>query len=66
MTENLRMTCSASTIECSQLILSIQTLKFAAMLDQQVQDQTTHLNDRYERLIVDSLLIGNGDEITYG
>jgi hypothetical protein len=65
-TENLRTTCSASTIECSQSILSILTLKFAAMLDQRVQDQTTHLNVKYERLIADSLLIGNGDEITYG
>jgi hypothetical protein len=36
------------------------------MLDQRVQDQTTHLNDKYERLIADSLLIGNEDEITYG
>jgi len=27
---------------------STQTPEFKAMLDQQVQDQTTHLNEKYE------------------
>jgi hypothetical protein len=36
-----------------QLIPSIQTPEFAAMLDQQVQDRTTHLNEKYEQLTAD-------------
>jgi hypothetical protein len=47
------MTCSASTDGCSQSIPGIQTSEFMAMLDQRVQDQTTHLNDKYERLTAD-------------
>jgi nitrate/nitrite-specific signal transduction histidine kinase len=35
------------------LVPSIQTPEFAAMLDQRVQDRTTHLNEKYERLTVD-------------
>jgi len=34
MTENLRMTCSVSTVGCSQSILSTQTPEFEVMLDQ--------------------------------
>jgi hypothetical protein len=43
----------SSTFGCSQSILSNQTLEFAVMLDQQVQDWTTYLNDKYD----DSLLV---------
>jgi hypothetical protein len=50
MIKNLRTTRSVLTIRCSQSILSTQTLKFMAMLDQQVQAQMTHLNEKYERL----------------
>jgi len=35
------------------LVLSIQTPEFATMLDQRVQDRTTHLNEKYERLTAD-------------
>jgi hypothetical protein len=49
-TENLRTTLSALTVRCSQSIMSIQTPKFTAILDQWIQDRTTHLNDKYERL----------------
>ena len=52
-TENLQTVNSISTIECSQSIPSTQTLEFEAMLDQRVQDWTTHLNEKYERLTVD-------------
>jgi hypothetical protein len=48
--ENLQTTRNASTIGCSQSILSIQTSKFVAMLNRRVQDQTTHFNDKYEQL----------------
>ena len=51
--ENLWMTRCALKIGCSQSISSIQTLEFAAMLDQQVQDQTIYFNDKYKRLTVD-------------
>jgi hypothetical protein len=47
-TKNLWTTRSASTVVYSQSIPSSKTLKFAAMLDQQVLDQTTHLNDKYK------------------
>jgi hypothetical protein len=47
------MTRSTSTVGCSQSILSNQTLEFAVMLDQQVQDWTTFFNDKYD----DSLLV---------
>jgi len=53
MTENLRTTRSALIVGCSQSIPNVQTLEFTTMLDQQVQDQTTHLNDKYAQLIVD-------------
>ena len=52
-TKNLQMTRNASTVGCSQSNLSIQTSKFAAMLNQRVHDQTTYFNDKYEQLIVD-------------
>jgi hypothetical protein len=52
-TENLQMTHSVSTIGCLQLVLSTQTLEFKVMLDQQVHDQTTHLNKKYKRLTSD-------------
>jgi len=53
MIKTLRTTCSTLIVGCSQLIPSIQTPVFAAMLDQQVQDQMTRLNDTYERFTVD-------------
>ena len=53
ISEFLQTTHSASTVGCSQSILSIQTLDFAAILDQRVQDRTTHLNDKYEQLPTD-------------
>jgi len=53
MIKNLRTTRSVLTIGCSQSILSTQTLKFMAMLDQQVQAQMTHLNEKYKRLTTD-------------
>jgi hypothetical protein len=52
-TENLRTTRSALIVGCSQSIPSIQTLEFTTILDQQVQDQTTHLNDKYAQLTTD-------------
>ena len=51
--ENLWMTRCVLKIGCSRSISSIQTLEFAAMLDQQVQDQTTYLNDKYKWLTAD-------------
>jgi hypothetical protein len=47
--ENLQMAHSVSTIGCSQLVLSTQSPKFAALLDQGVQECTTHLNEKYEQ-----------------
>ena len=52
-TENLQTTLSALIVGCLQLILCIQTLKFIAMLDQRIQDQMSHFNDKYKRLTVD-------------
>ena len=52
-TENLQTTRSASIIGYSQSILITQTLEFAVMLNQRVQAQTTHLNEKYERLTAD-------------
>ena len=52
-TENLRTARSASTIGCLQSILSTKTSEFTTMLDQRVQAQTTHLNDKCERIIID-------------
>jgi hypothetical protein len=52
-TENLQTTRSALTVECSQSIPSVQTLEFTVILDQQVQDQTIHLNDKYAQLTAD-------------
>ena len=46
------MTHSVSTIECSQLVPSTSTLKFNAILDQQVKDWMTYLATDYERLNV--------------
>jgi len=48
MIKNLQTAHSVATIGCSQLIPSTQTLKFAAILDQQVQAWTTHFNKKYE------------------
>jgi hypothetical protein len=48
MAENLWIARSVSTVGCSQLILSTQTLKFTTMLEQWVQGQTTHLNEKYK------------------
>jgi hypothetical protein len=42
--------CSVSTVGCSQSVPSIQTPEFEAMLNQRLQDQTTYLNEKYERL----------------
>ena len=50
MVENLWMTYSISTIGFSQSILSAQTPKFEATLDQWVKNQTTHFVVDYERL----------------
>jgi len=52
-TENLWMTQRVSIVGCSQSVLSTQTSEFAVMLDHRVQDQTTHLNEKYERLTMD-------------
>jgi hypothetical protein len=46
--ENLQMACSVSTVGCSQSILSTQSPEFTALLDQGVQEHTTHLNEKYE------------------
>jgi hypothetical protein len=51
--ENLRTTLSALIVGCLQSIPSVQTLEFTTMLDQQVQDQTTHLNNKYAQLTID-------------
>jgi len=53
MAENLLITCSVLTVGCSQSLPSTQTLGFAVMLNQQVQDETTHLDEKYEQLIAD-------------
>jgi len=47
--KNLRTTHSASTIGCSELIPSTQTSKLVAMLDQQMQTRTCHLNEKCEK-----------------
>jgi hypothetical protein len=52
-TKNLRTARSASTIGCLQSIPSTQTSEFRTMLDQRIQAQMTHLNDKCERLIID-------------
>ena len=51
--ENLRMASNVLIVGCSQSVVSNQTLEFKAMLDQRVQDWTTHLNEKFERLMVD-------------
>ena len=43
MTKDLQMAYNVSIVGCSQLVLSTQTLKSEAILDQWVQAQTTHL-----------------------
>jgi len=50
MTKNLWMACSVSTIGSSQLILSIQSSEFTALLQQGVQEHMVNLNEKYERL----------------
>jgi hypothetical protein len=52
-TENLQTACSVSTIGCLQSILNTQSPEFTALLDQGVQERTTHLNEKYERLSTD-------------
>jgi hypothetical protein len=49
-TKNLWMTHSVSTVGWSQLVLSTQSPEFAALLDQEVYERITHLNEKYERL----------------
>ena len=53
MAENLQMACSVSTVGCSQSILSTHSPEFTALLDQGVQERTTHLNKKYEWLSVE-------------
>jgi len=53
MTENLQMTHSVSIIGSSQLLPSTQSSKFTALLQQRVQEHTTHLNEKYEWLSAD-------------
>jgi DNA-directed RNA polymerase subunit L len=50
-TENLQTTRSVSIVGCSQSIPSTQTPEFTMMLDQRVKARTTHLNEKFERLI---------------
>ena len=53
-TENLRMTCSVSSVGCLQLVSSTQSSEFVDLLDQGVQERTTdHLNEKYERFFTD-------------
>jgi hypothetical protein len=52
-TENLWMTHSILTIGCLQSILSTQSLEFTTLLDQGVQEHTTHLNEKYKRFFAD-------------
>jgi hypothetical protein len=51
--ENLWTACNVLIIGCSQLVMSNQTPKFKAMLDQRVQEWTTHLNEKFQRLVAD-------------
>jgi hypothetical protein len=46
--KNLRTTRSVSIVRSSQLIPNTQSLKFAALLDQEVHEHTTHVNEKYE------------------
>jgi hypothetical protein len=48
--KNLWTTWSVSIVGCSQSVLSTQTPKFEAILDQRVQARTTYLAADYERL----------------
>ena len=52
-TENLRTTCSVSSVGCLQLVSSTQSSEFVDLLDQGVQERTTHLNEKYERFFMD-------------
>ena len=52
-TENLRTTCSVSSVRCLQLVSSTQSSEFMDLLDQGVQERTTHLNKKYERFFTD-------------
>jgi hypothetical protein len=52
-TNNLQMTHIVSTIRSSQSILSTESPKFATLLQQGVQEYTTHLNEKYERLFTE-------------
>jgi hypothetical protein len=54
MTEDLQMAYSVSIVGCSQSVLSTQTLKFEAILDQWVQAQMVHLTADYARLSVET------------
>ena len=53
--EDLWTVHSVSTVGCSQLVPSTKTLKFEAVLDQQVQTRTTYLTTDYERLSVETI-----------
>jgi hypothetical protein len=50
---NLQMTHIVSTIRSSQSILSTESPEFATLLQQGVQEYTTHLNEKYERLFTE-------------
>ena len=50
MTENFQTTYSVSTVGGSQTVLSTWSLDFTALLEQGVQERTTHLNEKYEQL----------------
>jgi hypothetical protein len=47
------MTHSILTIGCLQSILSTQSLEFTTLLDQGVQEHTTHLNEKYKQFFAD-------------
>jgi hypothetical protein len=47
------MTYSVSTIGCLQSVLSTQPLEFTTLLDQGVQEHTTHLNEKYKQFSTD-------------
>jgi len=51
--KNLWTARSVSTVGSSQSILSTQSLEFTTLLQQGVQEHTTHLNEKYERLSAD-------------
>jgi hypothetical protein len=48
--ENLWATYSVSSVRCSQLVPITQFPEFTTLLNQGLQERTTHLNEKYERL----------------